>query len=168
MSNNVVGVKGFRAKGLANTTFSAENAMKRKILRKAFSSVNVTKSDGTMVTRSMAGPFRTAFSQGDVLNRKYQSCGGANQVNDVTSGIMRLTMGGCVGNQDCGTPTLVGSMSVTPREVPLYSGNNKYVSDSSLFTRFKGLESVHRNYNDSSFGGDASNGSYEALMRVHH
>ncbi len=162
MSNNVVGVKGFRSKGLANTTFSAENALKRKILRKAFSSVNVTKRDGTVVTRSMAGPFRTAFSQGDVLNRAYQSCGGANQVNDVTSGILRLTMGGCVGNQDCGTTTL----GVTPREVPLYSGNNKYVSDGSLFTRFKGLESLHRNYNDSSFGGNASNGSYEALMRV--
>jgi hypothetical protein len=156
------GVKGFRAKGLANTTFSAENALKRKILRKAFNSVNVSKPDGTIVTRSMAGPFRTAFTQGDVLNRTNQSCGGANQVNDVTSGILRLSMGGCVGNQDCRTSTL----GVTPREVPLFSGNNKYVSDSSLFTRFKGLASIHRNYNDSSFGGDASNGSYESLMRV--
>ena len=156
------GVKGFRAKGLANSTFCAENAMKRKILRKAFSSVNVTKPDGTHVTRSLAGPFRTAFHQGDVLARKNQSCGGPNQVNDVNSGILRLSMGGCLGNQSCDTPTL----GVTPREVPLYSGNSKYVSDSSLFTRFKGLASVNTNYNDISFGGDASNGSYEALMRV--
>ncbi len=167
MSNKVVGAQGFRAKGLANTTFSAENALKRKILRKAFSSVNVTKPDGTVMGRSIAGPFRTAFHQGDVLNRRYQSCGGANQVNDVTSGIMRLSMGGCVGNQNCGTATLVGSGSVTPREVPLYSGNNRYVSDGSLFTRFKGLASIHRNYNDSSFGGDASSGSQSALRRVH-
>jgi hypothetical protein len=97
-----------------------------------------------------------------VLARKNQTCGGANQVNDVTSGILRLSMGGCIGNQNCDTSTL----GVTPREVPLYSGNSKYVSDSSLFTRFKGLASIHTNYNDSSFGGDASNGSYEALMRV--
>ena len=164
MSNNLVGVQGFRAKGLANTSFSAENALKRKILRKAFSSVHVTKTDGTYVTRSMAGPFRTAFHQGDVLSRKNQTCGGPNQVNDVTSGVLRLSMGGCVGNQDCGTTTL----GATPREVPLFSGNNKYVSDSSLFTRFKGLASIHRNYNDSSFGGDASNGSYTALMSVRH
>jgi hypothetical protein len=163
MSNTITGVKGFQAKGLANTTFSAENAMKRKILRKAFNSVNVLKPDGTVLRRSMAGPFRTAFTQGDVLNRRNQVCGGANQVNDVTSGILRLTMGGCIGNQNCDTDTL----GVTPRQVPLFSGNNKYVSDSSLFTRFKGLESIHRNYNDSSFGGDASNGSYQALNSVH-
>lgn len=156
------GIQGSRpGAGFANTSFSAEDAMKRKILRKSFRS-NKVKLSGNTEIRSTAGPFRTAFNQGDVLDRKYQQCGGSNQVNDVNSRVLRLTMGGCVSNKDCGTTT----MGVTPREVPLYCGNQKYVSDSSLFTKFKGLASTNQNYNDLSFGGDQSNGSYSSLMRV--
>jgi hypothetical protein len=159
---NLGGPQGFRAKGLANSSFSAENALKRKILRKAFSSVEVKNKLGVTVTRSLAGPFRTAFHQGDVLGRTNQSCGGYNQVHDVTSGVLRLSMGGCGGNQNCNTET----RGVTPKEVPLYYGNSRFVSDGSLFTRFKGLASIQQTYNDNSFGGDASNGSYSALMSV--
>ena len=154
------GPQGFRAKGLANTSFSAENALKRKILRKAFSSVNVKNAKGEVITRSLAGPFRTAFHQGDVLGRINQSCGGYNQVHDVTSGVLKLSMAGCGGNQHCNTYTL----GVTPKEVPLYYGNSKFVSDGSLFTRFKGLASIQQTYNDKSFGGDVSNGSYRVLL----
>jgi len=146
--------------GFANTTFCSEDAMKRKILRKAFKSNNV-KLNGSSIP-SLAGPFRTAFSQGDVLSRNYQTCGGPNQVNDVTSLKLRPKMGGCVSKKDCGTLT----KGVTPEEVPLYCGNQKYVSDSSLFTKFKGLAMINKTYNDKSFGGDESHGAYSFLRRA--
>jgi hypothetical protein len=155
------GVPGGRpGAGFANTSFCPEDALKRKILRKAFKTNQVTLPDGKI--RSMAGPFRTAFNQGDVLSRAYQTCGGPNQVNDVNSSKLRLKMGGSVHNKDCNTVTA----GVTPNQVPLYSGNHKYVSDSSLFTKFKGLSMINKNYNDKSFGGDESNGSVSFLLKV--
>jgi hypothetical protein len=155
------GIPGRRpGAGFANTSFSSEDALKRKVLRKAFQN-NRVKLSGTTV-RSTVGPFRSAFSQGDVLSRNYQTCGGPNQVNDVNSSKLRLSMGGCVSNKDCQTVT----NGVTPLEVPLYCGNQKYVSDSSLFTKFKGLMMIQKNYNDKSFGGDDSNGSASVLLNI--
>ncbi len=155
------GIHGKRpGAGFANSSFSSEDAMKRKVLRKAFRSNRVVTPGSTL--RSTAGPFRSAFSQGDVLGRNYQSCGGPNQVNDVTSTKLRLTMGGCVSRKDCQTVT----NGVTPLDIPLYCGNQKYVSDSSLFTKFKGLYMIQKNYNDKSFGGDDSNGSASVLLNL--
>jgi len=155
------GIPGGRpGAGFANSSFSSEDAMKRKILRKAFKSNNVKVQGGTI--RSMVGPFRSAFSQGDVLSRVNQSCGGSNQVNDVNSSKLRLSMGGSVSQKDCHTLT----KGVTPSEVPLYYGNQKYVSDSSLFTKFKGLMMIQKNYNDKSFGGDDSHGSASVLLNI--
>jgi hypothetical protein len=155
------GIPGRRpGAGFANSSFCSEDAMKRKILRKAFKTNQVKVSGNTM--RSTVGPFRSAFNQGDVLSRFYQSCGGSNQVNDVNSSKLRLKMGGCVSQKDCGTIT----RGVTPLEVPLYYGNYRYVSDGSLFTRFKGLSSINQMYNDKSFGGDDSNGSASVLINL--
>ena len=155
------GVHGARhGIGFCNTTFGADDAMKRKILRKVLKP-NKVKVNGNQVV-STAGPFRTAFSQGDFLNRVGQSCGGCNQVNDVNSRILRPKMIDSISNNDCNTVTL----GVTPKQIPLYYGNHKYVSDSSLYTKFKNLSSTNQNYNDSSFGGDSHNGSYSFLMRV--
>jgi hypothetical protein len=91
------------------------------------------------------------MNQGDFLNRVGQSCGGSNQ-----------SQSDSVNHKDCGTVT----MGITTAEMPLYYGNRVYVSDSSLYTRFKNLDSTLKTYNDLSFGGDASNGSYSFLRRV--
>jgi hypothetical protein len=146
--------------GFANSSFCSADAMQRKILRKAFGSNQIKVPGKTL--RSTAGPFRSAFQLGDVLSRVNQSCGGSNQVNDVMSSKLRLSMGRSVSQKDCNTLT----QGVTPLEVPLYSGNQKYVSDSSLFTKFKGLSMINKNYNDRSFGGDDSHGSASVLMNI--
>ena len=83
-------------------------------------------------------------------------------MNEVNSRILRSKMGGSISNSSCDVPT----NGITPRQIPLKSGNTKYVSDSSLYTRFKDLESINRNYNDTSFGGDDSNGSYSFIKAV--
>jgi hypothetical protein len=145
--------------GYGSALVGSEVALKRKILRKSFRSNNVTATTGDKFI-SRAGPFRASISAGDPLGRKYQTCGGFNQVHDVNIRI-RLGQDG-VSNNSCNTIT----DGVTPLQLPLESGNSKYVHDSSLFTRFKTLSSVNQNFNDISFGGNKHNGSYEAIMRV--
>ena len=144
--------------GFGSTMVGSDVALRRKILRKAFKSNKITVGDTTI--RSMAGPFRASLSQGDPLNRLYQSCGGCNQVHDVNIHI-RLNQDG-ISNNSCDIVT----NGFTPKQIPLESGNNKYVHDSSLFTKFKNLSSLNRNYNDISFGGNAHNGAYSFLMKV--
>uniref|UniRef100_A0A6C0EU36 Uncharacterized protein n=1 Tax=viral metagenome TaxID=1070528 RepID=A0A6C0EU36_9ZZZZ len=146
--------------GYQNTMVGGEVALKRKILRKSFRPNTVSVNGQTITSNN--GPFRSSINLGDFLSRRYQSCGGCNQVNDVNSRIIRPKMGGGLRNDSCATET----NGVTPLQVPLGSGNSKYVSDSSLFTRFKTLESINRNYNDTSFGGDKSNGSYTFIKAV--
>jgi hypothetical protein len=148
--------------GFGSTQVDSETALKRKILRKTFRPISKTVNN--VEVKSMAGPFRTSMNLGDFLMRQYQSCGGCNQVNDVNSRILRTKMGGSVSNNSCNVPT----NGITPQQIPLKGGNTKYVSDSSLYTRFKDLESINRNYNDSTYGGDKSNGSYSFLNAVRH
>ena len=47
-----------------------------------------------------------------------------------------------------------------------FTGNQRYVYDSSNYIRFKKLVAVNRNYNDSSFGGAGGSSVAEALRRV--
>jgi hypothetical protein len=158
-------VRGKRSEaGFQSTMVGSDVAMKRKILRKAFKSNQIKTNTGDSVGKSTIGPFRTAFHMGDVLSRKYQSCGGANQVNGTH--VTRINLGGSVPNDSCNVETHTVTHSVTPQQVSLGSGNGKTVADSSLYTRFKNLESVNLNYNDSTFGGSDSNTVYTALNSV--
>ena len=145
-----------------STQVDSQTAMKRKILRKSFKPATV-KINGIDI-KSTSGPFRTAMNLGDFLSRKYQTCGGCNQVNDVNSRIIRPRMGGGLSNNSCNVET----NGYTPKQIPLKGGNIKYVSDSSLYTRFKDLASVNKNYYDIKHGGDKSNGSYSFLNAVRH
>jgi hypothetical protein len=146
--------------GFQSTLVGSDVAMQRKILRKAFKSNNIKTNTGETVGKSTIGPFRTSLHMGDVLSRKYQSCGGANQVNGTH--VNRVKLGGGVSNQSCNVET----NGVTPIQVPLGSGNGKMVADSSLYTRYKHLESVNLTYNDTTFGGSDSHSTYTALNRV--
>ena len=141
--------------GYGNTLVGGEVALKRKILRKAFKSNNVSQAN----VKASCGPFRNAYNLGDPLSRRNMSCGGPNQVNDTNSKVLNHKMADSVSNSDCGNVT----HGVTPMDVKLKSGNVKYVADSSLFTQFKHLEAVNLNYNDKSGGGDEHNGSYSFL-----
>lgn len=146
--------------GFQSTLVGSDVAMQRKILRKAFKSNNIKTNSGESVGKSTIGPFRTSLHMGDVLSRKHQSCGGANQVNGTH--VNRVKLGGSVSNQSCNVET----NGVTPIQVPLGSGNGKMVADSSLYTRYKHLESVNLTYNDTTFGGSDSHSTYTALNRV--
>jgi hypothetical protein len=45
------------------------------------------------------------------------------------------------------------------------SGNRQYIASGAEYSNFKRLMAVNNTYNDLTFVGDASNGSYERLMR---
>ncbi len=162
------GVPGGSKVGFANTQKDAETAIKRALLRRAFfksSKVSYTDGSGKHIVgsgRPLTGPFRASFNQGDLLNRRYQTCGGSNQVNNTNSSILRPKMADSISNTYCEAVTL----GVTPLQVPLFSGNSRYVSDSSLFTKFKQLDTINSNYNDKSFGGNDHNGSYSFLRAL--
>lgn len=154
-----------RGTGFSNTLSGNDVAMQRRILRKAFKPGKVYYNNNgtkTSIGPAISGPFRASLNLGDTLGRKYQSCGGCNQVNDVNSRALRPKMIDSVSQKSCNVTTL----GVTPIQVPLGSGNGKYVCDSSLFTRFKQLSAVNSVYNDKSFGGNDHNGSYSFLMSV--
>ena len=136
---------------------SSSVALKRRILRKAFNS-NRVYVNGAVVATSAMGSFRAAEHIGDPLSRLYQSCGGCNQVNDVNSHSILREDG--VSNASCNVVT----KGYTPLQIPLHNGNVRYVRDNSLFIRFKGLAAINLNYNDTSNGGNNSNGSYVSLM----
>tara|TARA_B100001059_G_C17627056_1_gene472468 strand:+ start:281 stop:790 length:510 start_codon:yes stop_codon:yes gene_type:complete len=153
------GVPGSFEVGYGNTLVGNQVALNRHKLRRAFKTNKVKKAGNIP---SACGPFRSAFQLGDPLGRKDMRCGGSNQVNDVNSKVLRHSMGDYPSSVDCAREV----HGVTPLEVPLASGNSKYVSDSSLYTQFKHLESVNKTYNDKSGGGDDHNGSYTFIRSV--
>ena len=94
---------------------------------------------------AVLGPFRRVNNAGDLQGRVNVSSGGPNQVNNVR----RQSL--------ASWPLLAGSVSrnldALNSGVPVNSCNPTFVYDSSDYVRFKKLQSINRNYNDSSFGG---------------
>ena len=152
------GVPGGSELKFGNSMVGAEVALKRRILRKAFKTNKINKTN----VSSSCGPFRSAYNLGDPLSRKYLSCGGCNQVNDTNSNVLNSRMTDSVSNKDCGHEV----NGFTPNDVPLKSGNIKFVADSSLYTQFKNLKSTNLTYNDKTGGGDEHNGSFSFLNNL--
>jgi hypothetical protein len=127
-----------------------EREMERVILRRMFGNTTFPAGNPQIIT-----PFRRYFNAGDT----------AGTVNSASSPLLGLP------------PNQVGASSMVSRlhahqggvnnqGTALYTGNPKYVYDSSNYVRFKKLQAVNRNYNDSSFGGAGGSTVASALARV--
>lgn len=116
-------------------------AMDRFILRKAWNT-NLTNTNLPNGVEVSLTPYRRVMNAGDLLNRRDFSTGGPNQVNNVRSQSLR------------GWKLFAGSVSDQNSDVPASSCHPKYVADSSNYTRFRREQSINKNYNDYSFGGD--------------
>ena len=98
-------------------------------------------------------PFRQAYNAGDVAGTVNQRTlePASNQVNGIApvNSLRKYerSRGAASGGQS------------------LFTGNPRYVYDSSDYIRYKKLLSKNKNYNDLSFGGDESNASQVAIMR---
>jgi hypothetical protein len=139
---------GYSGKQTVTNYKDSEQTMSRRVLRSAW---NTRYASGTVNGQSrVITPFRAVNNLGDFLSRTNYVCGGPNQVNKSKPG---LRIG-----------SIISACDATGVEG--YSGNPKFVPDSSDYVRFKKQQAMNRNYNDSKNGGDESNGSYVALMRV--
>jgi hypothetical protein len=139
---------GYSGKQTVTNYKDSEQTTSRRVLRSAW---NTRYASGTVNGQSrVITPFRAVNNLGDFLSRTNYVCGGPNQVNKSKPG-MRIG-------------SIISACDATGVEG--YSGNPKFVPDSSDYVRFKKQQAMNRNYNDSKNGGDESNGSYVALMRV--
>lgn len=139
---------GYSGKQTVTNYKDSEQTMSRRVLRSAW---NTRYATGTVEGQArVITPFRAVNNLGDFLSRTNYVCGGPNQVNKSKPG-MRIG-------------SIISACDSTGVEG--YSGNPKFVPDSSDYIRFKKQQAMNRNYNDSKNGGDESNGSYVALMRV--
>lgn len=143
-------INGISPKQTVNNYKSSEHAITRRVLRSSWNqrfATGVVNGHNRVIT-----PFRAVNNLGDFLDRKNYVCGGSNQVNASKPGWK-----GHIGS-------IISQCDATGVEG--YVGNAKYVSDSSDYIKYKKQRVSNTNYNDNSFGGDESNGSYTFLMRV--
>lgn len=100
-------------------------------------------------------PFRRFFNAGDTAGSK----------NSATSSLLGRPI-----NQ-LGSSSMVSRLhapqdGLSNQGTAFYTGNQKYVYDSSNYVRFKKLQAISRLYNDSSFGGENGTTIKQALTRV--
>ena len=135
-------------------------ARTRMILRDAFGNGCMFKHLPFATNSSSyyrTGPFRMATHSGDPNGTTNESPSPhLPQVNGV-GGIQgvrarsRMTIGGVHNNANA-----------------YYSGNPKYVYDSSNYTTFRKRQAINRNYNEKSFGGDKYHAAQVPLAHVRH
>jgi len=120
----------------------------RRILVKSWNTVYATGNVNGL--DRVITPFRAVTSLGDYLARQNYICGGPNEVNATKPGYAR-----CIRS---------AMQSCDGTGIPATAGNNKFVPDSSDYTRYKRQRAFNLNYNDNKFGGDESHASYVPLM----
>ena len=99
-------------------------------------------------------PFRRYFNAGDT----------AGTVNSAPSPLLGTPINQISGNSM--VSRLHANGGGTQVGQAFYSGNPKYVYDSSNYIRFKKLSAENKNYNDASFGGAGASTVSQALSRV--
>ena len=121
----------------------------RTVLRDSFPTTSTFDGKYVLTTSWPQTPFRVAMNAGDLLLRQTEP-GGPNQVK----GTIWTRPGGFPSKQN-GVHKGNGA-----------SGNQHYVYDSSVYTRYRRLYAKNKNYNDFSFGGDQHNASQVALAAI--
>lgn len=158
-SSGLIGGSG-SSDGGSGMVGGSNRAMSRYILREAFGNGCLFKKmpfASSLGGYFRTGPFRMATNSGDpngTTNAKPSPY--LPQVNGVggIQGVLsrsRATVGGVRNNANA-----------------YYSGNPKYVYDSSNYTTFRKRQAINRTYNNKSFGGDKYFASQVALAHVRH
>ena len=127
-----------------------ESTIYRRVLRDSWNTRYVT--DKINGYSRVTTPFRAVGNLGDYLGRVNYSCGGPNPQSATKPGYGRL-----IGS----VPQHCDSTGIPPS-----SCNPKFVPDSSDYIRFRKLRAINQTYNDLSYVGDRSNGSYVALVGI--
>jgi len=146
-------LNGYSPQQTALNYKDSSQVMTRRVLRDSWNGRGAvgTAGNGNAYNRVVT-PFRAVNNLGDFLGRKNYVCGGPNQINRTYPGRQ-----GHIGS-------IISRCDNTG--VPANSGNNRFVPDSSDYTKFKKQLALNQNYNDLKNGGDKSNGSFVARMAV--
>lgn len=140
------GIQGISPKQTINTTKNSEDVLTRKVIIKSW---NNNYAAGTVNNRSrISSPFTAVYNISDFLSRKNYVCNVPNPIQE-TRHRLKGNMGSILNNCD-------GS------NIPCSNTNTKFVADSSLYTRYKGISAVNRNYNDVTNVGDEHNSQQTA------
>ena len=142
----------------------SNNSMYRSILREGFGNSVYLKTTGEKTFGLKPGiskttPFRTAMNAGDI-NGTFQKA--------VSSIILpKPSNQVSIGNSSLkGIKNMAGSVRRV-KNGSYYSGNPRFVYDGSVYTVFKKLQAINRNYNDPTFGGDQHHASQQAYSKCH-
>jgi hypothetical protein len=156
-SNLGGGLPGFIPQALITTNNSFEDFEQER-----FISINAwnTKYPAQLVASKRGRavtPFRAVTNAGDLLSRKYYSCGGSCQSFQSRPGVFGLksSFGGNSNNCD-------GTI------VPPATCNTKYVYDSSTYSAYLKLKAATKTYNQLTYGNNNYSGSqsqYRAIKR---
>lgn len=110
-------------------------------------------------------PFRAVTNSGDLLSRDNYSCGGSCQSFQSRPQIKGLRQHLGSVSKSCAPSALYTGNQIAP-DVPAAACNVKFVYDSSDYTTYLKQKSLNKNYNDITFGGNASNGAQSAIRAI--
>ena len=100
-------------------------------------------------------PFRAVNNAGDILSRKYYSCGGPCQTPQYVPNVYGLK------NRFGAIQSMCDKT-----DVPAASCNVKYVYDSSAYNTYLKQKAIVKNYNDPSYGGDDNHSNQVAWKAI--
>ena len=135
-------------------TGGSERSTTRRLLRRAAGRHSFISQSGIPlpITSGLTN-FREFYNAGDYLGTVNQASHPnlreSNQINGIIPSKLKANGGGVASGKSA------------------FSGNPKYVYDSSNYTTFKKLGAQLKTYNDASFGG-SNNGSYVFLLHARH
>jgi hypothetical protein len=119
-------VKGISPQQTLNNFKAGTETSSREILRRGW---NQEAASGTINNKKrVVTPFRAVTNSGDFLARQNYVCAGPNQGNAANMGAILSA---------CDNSGVEG-----------FSGNPKFVADSSDYIRFRKLRAMNKNYND--------------------
>jgi hypothetical protein len=146
------GIPGFIPQAVYNTNNNNEFVETRFALKQAW---NTRYARLVNNQKSICTPFRAINNAGDLLSRKYYSCGGPCQTFQSRPGLFGLKghFGHIQDNCD-GTGVQPSSCNV------------KYVYDSSDYIRYAKQKAVNKNYNDASYSGNNYSGAQSAIRAI--
>ena len=146
------GIPGFIPQATNTTNNDNEFIDTRFSLKNAWNTNYARAVNGN---KSICTPFRAINNAGDLLSRKYYSCGGPCQTFQSRPGMFGLTQRfGHIQDHCDGTG------------IPPSSCNIKYVYDSSDYIRYSKQKAINKNYNDASYSGNNYSGSQSAWRAI--
>ena len=156
-SNLGKGIKGSAPKWLQNDSHTF-----REVDQQRFSIINAWNTNykpqlASSKLHRIIGPFRAVTNSGDILSRKYYSCGGPCQTPQNIPNLHGLSQRFGSVQKNCDKSL-----------VPAAACNVKYVYDSSVYLTYLKQKAIALNYNDLTYGGNdyhSGQSAYRAVRR---